>query len=46
MAKYPQQHLEIPQVPVAVLAMDTISHLPVTSTGYQGDLTAICMHTS
>ena len=41
MAKYPQQHLEIP---VAVLAMDTIGHL--TSRGHQWALTAIYKHKS
>ena len=45
-AKYPQKHLEIPQVPIAVLAMKTIGHLQVTSRGHQWALTAICMHTS
>ena len=46
MAKCPQKHLEIPEVPVAVLAMDTIGHLSVTSREYWWALTAICMHTS
>ena len=46
MAKYPQQHLQIPQVPVAVLAMDTIGHLPVTSRGHCMAKSAICMETS
>ena len=27
MTKYPQKHPEIPKVPMAVLAMDTIGHL-------------------
>ena len=40
-----QKHLEIPQIPVAVLAMDTIGHLIVTSRGHKWALTAICMHT-
>ena len=31
---------------MAVLAMGTIHHLPVTSRGYQWDLTAMCMYTS
>ena len=26
MAKYPQKHLEIPEIPVAVLVMDNIGH--------------------
>ena len=34
MAKYPQKHLEIPQVQVTGLVMDTIGHLPVTSRGH------------
>ena len=46
MAKYPQQHLEILQVPMAILAMNTIGHLPVTSRGHQWALTIICMHIS
>ena len=46
MAKYPKNHLEIPQVPLAVLAMDTIGHLPFTSRGHQWVLTAINMHMS
>ena len=45
MSKYPQNHLEIPQVPVAVLAMDNIGHLPITSKRNQWALTAICMPT-
>ena len=32
--------------PVAVLAMDTIGHLPVTSGGQEWAFSAICMHTS
>ena len=32
-AKYPQQHLEIPQLPITVLAMDSRDHLPITSKG-------------
>ena len=46
MAKYPQQHLEIPSIPMAVLAMDAIGHQPVPSKGNRWDLTAICLHTS
>ena len=46
MAKYPQHHLEILQVPVAVLAIDTTGHLPITSRGHQWALKAICMHIS
>ena len=33
MARSLQQHLEVPKVPIAVLAMDTIGHLPITSNG-------------
>ena len=46
MAKHQQKHLEIPQTPMAVLAMDTIGHFPVMSKGYRWALTAICLHTS
>ena len=40
------KHLEIPQIPMAVLAIDTIGHLLVTSKGNRWALTAICLHTS
>ena len=46
MASYPQQHLEVPQTPMAVLVIDTIGHLPITSKGNRWALTAICLHTS
>ena len=46
MAWYPQQYLEVPQSPMAVLPMDTIGHLPITSKGNRWALTAICLHTS
>ena len=46
MGRYPQHCLEIPQIPVAVLAMDTIGHLTITSKGNRWALTAICLHTS
>ena len=46
MAKYSKQHLEIPKNPVAVLAMDTIGHLPGTFRGHQWALMATCIHTS
>ena len=46
MARYPQQHLEVPKVPMAVPAMDTIGHLPITSNGNRWALMAICLHTS
>ena len=45
MTKHPQKHLQIPQVPMAALAMDTIGHLPVTSRGHGWALTTIFMHT-
>ena len=41
MGKYPQKHLKIPQVPVAVLDMDTIGCLPVTPRGHHWDIMAI-----
>ena len=44
MAKYPQ-HLEISQLPMTVLAIDTIGHLPVTSKGNIWALTAIFLLT-
>ena len=44
--KAPTKHLEIPQIPMAVLAMDTVGHLPVTSKGNRWVLTAICLHAS
>ena len=46
MAKYPQKNLEIPQVQMALVAMDTILHLPVPSRGHQWALTATCMQMS
>ena len=46
MAWYPQQHLVIPQSPMAVLAIDTIGCLPIPSNGNRWSLTAICLHTS
>ena len=45
MARYPQQHLEVLNIPMAELAMDTIGHLPITSKGNGWALTAICLHT-
>ena len=33
MAKYLQEHLEDLKVPMTVLAIDTIGHLPITSNG-------------
>ena len=46
MAKYPKKHLEIPQIPMAVLAIVTIVHLPVMAKGNRWALTAIYFHTS
>ena len=46
MARYPQQHIEVPKVPMAVPAMDTIGHLPITSNGNRWALMAICLHIS
>ena len=46
MARYPQQHLEVLKIPMAVLAMDTIGCLPTTSKGNRWPLTAICLHMS
>ena len=40
-----KKHLEILQIPMAVLAIDTIGHLPVTSKGHRWALTATCLHT-
>ena len=42
----PQKHLEIPQVPVAILVIDTIGCLPVTSRGHQCTLTTLYKHIS
>ena len=46
MTKNPQKHLEIPQIPVAVLAMDTVGHLPVTTRGHLWAFIAVFMHMS
>ena len=46
MVRYPQQHLEILHLAMAVLAVDTIGHLTITSEGNRYALTAICLHTS
>ena len=45
MKKDPQKHLEIPQILMAVSAIDTLGHIPVTSKGNNFTLTAICLHT-
>ena len=44
MARYPYHHLEGPQTPMAVLAMDTIGCLPITSKDNRWALTPICLH--
>ena len=46
MARYPPKHLEILQITLAVLAIDTIGHFPIMSKGNRLALTAICLHTS
>ena len=46
MARYPQQHLEISQLQMAVLAIDMIGHLPISSKGNRWALKAICLHVS
>ena len=46
MVRYPQQHLEVPKVPMTVLAMDTIDHLLITFNGNKWIFLAICLHTS
>ena len=44
--RYLKQYLDVLKVPMAVLAMDTIDHLPITSHGNMWTLMAICLHTS
>ena len=44
MARYPQQHLEVLNIPMAMLAMDPIGHLPITSSGNRWVLMAIFLH--
>ena len=46
MAKYPQRHVDIPQIPMVVLAIDTIGHSPIISKGNILALIALCLHTS
>ena len=46
MARYPKQHLEKTQLPMAVLAIDNTGQLPITSKGNRWALTAICLHMS
>ena len=46
LAKYSQQYLEVLKIPMAVLAMDTIGHFPVTSIDSRWALVAMCLHTS
>ena len=40
MARYAQKHLEVPQIPMAILAIDTIDYLLVTSKEKTWALTA------
>ena len=46
MASYLQQQLEVLKIPMTVLAMDTIGHLPIPFKGNRWALTVICLHTS
>ena len=46
MAMYQQKTYKILQIPMAVLAIDAISHLLVTFKGNRWAVTAICLHTS
>ena len=46
MVRYLQQHLEVPQIQMAVLAIDMVGHLPIPSKGNRWALTAICLQTS
>ena len=46
MARYPEQHLELLQLPMVVLAIDTIGCLPITSKGNRWAWTTICLHLS
>ena len=46
MARYPQQHLEILKILMAVVAVDTIGHLAITSKGNRWAVTAIYLHMS
>ena len=41
-----KKHLEIPQMPISGLAINTIDHLPAMSKGNRWALAAICLHTS
>ena len=43
---HPQLHLEIPKVPFACIAIDTIGKLPVTTAGNKYPLTCIDLLTS
>ena len=43
---HPQWHLEIPKVPFACIAIDTIGRLPATSSGNKYALTCIDLLTS
>ena len=41
-----QVHLEITKIPMTVLAIDSVGHLPKTSKGNRWVLTASCLHVS
>ena len=45
-SRYLQQHLEVLKLLMAVLAVDTIGHVPISSKGNRWALTAICPNTS
>ena len=44
MARYPQQHLEVLKIPMAVVPVDTIGHLAITFKGNMWALTVVCLH--
>ena len=44
MTKYVHLYFELPKMPMAILAMDTIGRLPVPLKGHHYALTAICLH--
>ena len=46
MARYSQHHLEVTNLPMAVLVMDTIGFLPITSKGIRWALTPIHLQMS
>ena len=46
MARYPHQHLEMPQLPMAVLEIDATDCLPIISKGNKWAFTAFYLHAS